>query len=744
MSLSALLRPASIAVVGASKDTTKIGAQILANLIKSDFPGQLYPVNNKETTLIQGLQPFASLTAIPDPVDLAIIVIPAQFVESAVDEAITKKVLSIIIISAGFKEIDSAGAKLEQHIAQKCAKSGITLLGPNCLGLINNLHGATINASFAHHAPQPGNIAFISQSGAFGTAAIDWADNHNLGFSLFVSLGNKAGISENDFLDQRVLSEMHAEGPNFQHASAASDAAVRAAARVNQFGITKPHNQHSKSLMRVENSDSRRANTQVLGLYLEDFKNGQDFIRRAHELTKSIPIIMLKPGKSEQAKTAMQSHTGSLATDDSIISAACEKAGIIRADTSEDLFHYLHAFSRSKPLRGNRIAIITNAGGPGILATDHLKQHGLELAPISAKGQKELSTLLPRAANIHDPVDVLGDAKADRYFHALKVCANEPEVDGIIVILTPQTSTEIEKTAHAITQIQSITDKPIMASFLGGTLVKEGISHLTTNHIASFYYPEQAIKSFGAMYKYSQYQKRNTLAPIPINFSSLTPVARDPQQPLRQLALPEASKVLSQAGIHTAEFQTVRSTTEATQFFTKVGAPVVIKIIAPELLHKTELHAVQTHLQTEAEVLHYFQHMSEVIQKNSIQNASIVMQKQVKGVETFIGMKRDPQFGPVILFGTGGIYTEIFNDIAKGIAPLTRNEAVKMIESTKIGQILAGARGRDKFDTHYIAVILAQLATLCMEDKTIHEIDINPLIITESDDMLSVDAKILV
>lgn len=702
MDLSALLTPSSIAIVGASKNPEKLGAQIVHNLLKSGFAGRLYPVNNKETGLIQGLQTYPTLLDIPKTVELVIIAVPAAIVDSIIDHAITKNVKGIIVISAGFKETGKEGQDLEKKIAKKCLDAQIALVGPNCLGIINPSH--KLNASFANvsesHLEKPphkqAKIALISQSGAFGTATLDWADNHNVGFSLFVSLGNKSVVSENDFLAPSLYQD-----------------------------------------------------TNVVALYLEDFTNGHVFMQKAQELSKHKPVVLLKPGKSSAAQHAMKSHTGSLATDDDVVNAACEKAGVIRVYSSEELFHVMYLFNSYSTITSNNIAIITNAGGPGILATDHLEEQYLQLAPISHKGQQELARLLPRQANIHDPVDVLGDAKAERYHHALKVCIHEEKVDGIVVILTPQTTTEIEKTAQSIVQIKHITDKPIVCSFLGGTLVKEGQAVLNKHNIPNFTYPEQAIYAIGKLYEYSMIQELSNIK-IPITIPripakpKLLQYIHNAKQEKRMLYPEEAQEVLADTDITHAQWKYVTDAEHAITTADHLNTPVVMKLISKELIHKTEMKAVYTNLNTDQEIEEAYENLDDIRHAKALHDARILIQEQITGgIECFLGIKKDPSFGPVIVFGTGGVYTEIYRDTAQTIAPLTKKEAMVLIKRTKMYKILSGARNGHQYDLDFLTRVICQVANIALVIPDIQEIDLNPLIITQ-EHICVVDARIIV
>ncbi|MDQ3098652.1 MAG: acetate--CoA ligase family protein [bacterium] len=692
MDLLPLLEPKTIAVVGASRDPGKIGAQIISNLIKSNFKGTLIPVNPKGE-VIQGIQSIKNITEYPGTIDLVIIAIPQQFVEQLVDESIEKKVGSLVIITAGFKEVGDEGKVSEQRIKEKLLKANIPALGPNCLGIISPGHN--MNASFAAEMPENGNIMFISQSGAFGTAAIDWASNHHIGFTYFISLGNKAVINENDFLQ-----------------------------KVNE-------------------------NIKVIALYLEEISDGKSFMSLSQSIIQKVPILLLKPGKSEKAALAVKSHTGSLTGSDKVITVASKQSGILRVDTTEQLFNLTKAFSNLPELKGNRVAVITNAGGPGIITTDALETSGLELAPISKATQDELSKHLPREANIHDPIDLIGDAKADRYNHALKAVMNEQTVDACIVILTPQSSTEIELTAESIMAHVKLTSKPILAAFLGGTLVEEATATLTKNNIPCYTYPEQAVYVLSRMWEHTQNKEKiRNLPPI----QNITHIGEAPQQAVIKKVQNAGRSILLQDEVEqffkgtTVNFPLrieVTSSQEAYQKALEIGTPVVMKVSSDKIVHKTEQHAVYLNLRDEAQIKESFTQLAALLKKNPSKDGSIYIQKQMPvGVEVLLGMKRDPTFGPVIVIGTGGTHTELYQDVASRIAPLTKTQAQEMLEETKIYQILKGYRGKDGFDTGPIIHAILSLANISLTYPEIQEIDINPLSVTDQG-IIALDARIL-
>jgi acetate---CoA ligase (ADP-forming) len=691
MDILPLIKPRSVAVIGASRDIKKIGAQIMHNLIKTGFEGTLYPINTKAET-VQGIKAYASINDIHAEIDLVVIAIPKQFVKDIVKSCIEKKVKSICIISAGFKEVDEEGAHLEHEIAQLCKKASIPLLGPNCLGIINPT--IKLNASFTAQMPLNGNITFISQSGAFGTAAIDWANAHTVGFNLFVSLGNKALLNENPFL-QTV-----------------------------------------------------QAGTKVVAMYLESITNGEQFLDSAAAIGRTTPVILLKPGKSKDAQAAAKSHTGSLTGSDSVVTTACNQAGIIRANDSQELFDLMKAFSFLNELKGNNVAIITNAGGPSIMATDTLEECGLKLAPLSEKTQKTLSQYLPREANIHDPVDLIGDAKADRYDHALGAVLDETNVDACVVLLTPQSSTEVELTAQHIIKHAQASGKPVVASFIGGAHIEKAVHILNTHHIPCYEYPEQAVRTLGKIWQYYKNQEKLQLS---LTHTTGTFIGQSSQNLLLSkiqstnrnfLLQDEIEELLKEASVEFPKKKTVTSADDAWERAQEIGTPVVMKIASPNIIHKTDAHAVALNLRDEDEINDTFGRLQKINEKYGNQGYIYIQKQLPKSVELLIGVKRDQVFGPVIVFGTGGIYTEIYKDTSSRIAPLSRNTALEMINETKVAKILNGYRGEQTYDLTKIVQILVGLANLSRSYPQISEIDINPLIMI-NDIPTALDARII-
>jgi acetyltransferase len=581
---------------------------------------------------------------------------------------------------------------LKKILPTNLKKANIPLLGPNCLGIIIPAHN--LNASFATHMPHDGKVIFISQSGAFGTAAIDWATNNNVGFSHFISLGNKAILSETELLH---IADM---------------------------------------------------NTKAIAMYLEEITDGRRFCDTATRVGAQTPIIVLKPGKSKKAQEAAKSHTGSMTGSDEVINTALKQSNVLRVNTSQELFDLIKGFTYVPELKGNKIAIITNAGGPSIMATDALESAGLQLAEISPKAQNELLQYLPREANVHDPIDLIGDAKADRYNHALDVILAQPTIDACIVILTPQTSTEIETTAQYISNHAKNTEKPIIAAFLGGTLVDKGIEILNKNGIASYYFPEQAVYMLSRMWEYQKNKQRAKALPPIHNITHIpnqkveTLIANAKKENRSMLLMEEAEEILADFAIPAPPKEIVTSPEETYQKAIEIGTPVVMKISSPTIIHKTEEGAIVTNLVDEEHIRDTFRQLQIIAKRQKQWN--IFIQKQLpKGIELILGMKRDPSFGPVLVIGSGGIYTEIYKDTASRIAPLTKKQAEEMLKETKIYKILNGYRSGPQYPTDKIVHTLLSLADIALTYPEIKVIDINPLLVNE-DTVFALDARIII
>ena len=688
--------PNTIAVVGASREEGKVGHDLLKNLVKHGYKGNIYPVNPHADNIL-GIKTYPAIKKISDKIDLAIIVVPAPYVCKAVDECIEKGIDSIIVISAGFKEIGIDGAARERELYQKIKQHSIRMLGPNCLGLIDTQ--SALNASFAADMPAPGNIAFFSQSGALCTSILDWAVNECVGFSKFISMGNKTDIDE--------------------------VALIKA----------------------IEND----ANTKVVLVYLEGVKNGTEFINVAKKITKKKPMIVVKSGGTTAGAKAASSHTGTLAGAENAFDAAFKQSGILRAVTIEELFDYARIFSFQQLPKGPHIALITNAGGPGIIAADAVERSKLKMASFTKDTIDILRSFLPVMANVYNPVDVLGDAKADRYKFVIEKVIEDPNVDTVLIILTPQTMTEIEKTAEVITEISNHTDKPIVTSFMGGKRIENSLKIMCQRKVPNYSFPERAVSAIEAIYKYTLWQKR------PASKTKIFDVQREnvasffekmKQTGRQHLNEEEARQVISAYGFRVPKSILAGSETEAVKAAEEIGYPVVIKISSPDILHKSDFGGVRIGIKNEPEVRTCF---CDIIQKarRLMPDAEIkgvlVQQMITGGKEVILGMSRDPQFGPLLMFGLGGIYIEILKDVSFRIAPIGLSEAEEMIQEIRSFPLLKGARGERPVDINTVVDNILRLSQLVTDFPEIIEMDINPLLVfPEGSDTMALDARIMI
>jgi acetyl coenzyme A synthetase (ADP forming)-like protein len=687
VSISAFFTPNTVAVIGASTNPTKLGYAVVNNLIEGGFlrdQRKIFPINlNAENIL--GLQSYPTILDVPDPVDLAIIVIPYPAVPEAIKLCGEKGVPAAIIITAGFREAGKEGLAREQEVIQIAHQYGIRIVGPNCLGVIDTI--TPLNASFSAGMPPGGPMAFMSQSGALGTAILDWAQAGRLGLSKFVSLGNKADINEID-------------------------------------------------LLRTWEDDP---SSRVILCYIEGLPDGQEFIQVAREVTRQKPVVAIKSGITQAGARAVTSHTGSLAGSEQAYQAAFRQAGVLRAETLQQLFDYARGFGYLPPLKGERIAIITNAGGPGILATDALERAGLKLARFDPECIRCLEQFLPDAASAANPVDVLGDARSDRYRFALEKVVGDCHVDGVMVILTPQAMTEIAETAKVVANVASTTDIPIAACFMGEARVEEGTSILEQYNIPNYPYPEQAANVFKAMMTYREYQS----APLPI----IEKFAVD-QEKVKTLVNQvldsgrvtigdaEARSILTAYEIDIPASELAADPEEAIGIAESMGYPVVLKIASPDILHKTDVGGVKVGLRNAEEVRDAFDLITYRAQRY-LPEARLwgcLVQKMVpSGLEVLIGMNRDPQFGPLVTFGLGGIYVETLKDVTFRVAPFSRLEAEAMLNEIRAHALLDGVRGQKPVDKAILIDTILRIGQLVTDFPEIIELDINPFIVYEQD-----------
>ena len=695
--LEFFFQPASVAVIGASSNPAKLGHAVVKNLVEGGYAqrGTVYPINpgGKE---ILGLPTFARVMDVPDSIDLAVIVIPYPNVPDALRECGEKGIPAAIVISAGFREAGMEGLERERELIQIAHQFNIRLIGPNCLGVIDTY--TPLNASFAAGTPPSGPMAFMSQSGALGTAVLDIALAGRLGLSKFVSLGNKADVSEIDLL------QAWEDDPN----------------------------------------------TRVIMIYSEGMPNGQEFIRVARQITKQKPVIAIKSGVTQSGSRAVSSHTGSLAGSEQAYQAAFNQAGILRADSMQALFDMALAIGYQPELKGQRIAIVTNAGGPGILATDALERAGLSMARFELETIRALEQYLPDAASAANPVDVLGDARADRYLFAIEKVISDPNTDGLLVVLTPQAMTEIEATATAVGELSHQKQKPILACFMGEARVAEGIDILNQSGVPNFPFPERAALAFRAMADY-QAIKARPLAQYKRYEADQAATRKviDSIRADKRLAIgdAEARQILQAYGLRIPRSEIAPTPERAIEIANEIGYPVVLKISSPDILHKTDVGGVKVGLQNAEAVRDAFELMVYRAQRY-VPDARIwgclVQEMAPEGLEVLVGMNRDPQFGPLVTFGLGGIYVETLKDVTFRIAPFSQQEAESMLGEIRAHALLDGVRGKPAMDKDAIVDVLLRVGQLVQDFPEIAELDINPLMVyPNGQGAIAIDMRII-
>ncbi|MBN1168918.1 acetate--CoA ligase family protein [Candidatus Woesebacteria bacterium] len=708
--LSGFLMPKSVAVVGASRSPEKVGSIVLRNIKTSNFPGKVYAVNPNAQD-IEGIQCFPDVTSLPETPDLAIIAIPAIKVNDVLKQVGEKGIKNAVVLSAGFKEIGEIGEKLEKELQETSEKYQLNMLGPNCLGFVNNT--CPINATFGQSENINGNLRFISQSGAIASSLFDWCQSMEIGFSEFITLGNKAVVNENDVLE--YFSKNNEDYPNAQ----------------------------------VEGLSSVRP----IGMYLEQISNGSEFLKLTREIGKKNPIFIIKPGKTKAAARAMQSHTGAIAGEDDVLESALLQAGIARCETLEDFFDLARAFSWENVPKGKRIAIISNAGGPAVISADAVVKAGLKLADFSKETKDELTKVLPRSASTLNPIDVLGDALADRYAAACETILQTDQADSLLIILTPQMMTQVEKTAEIIGQLSAKYKKPIFCSFIGGNLVNEGEKILNKAKIPSFRFPERAISTIGHMWSWSKRQSElaaeTTVNKEPeTNKTDVIKIIIENAVSTKHPALDslEADAVAASLGIPTPPTKLAENVEDAKNFANNVSWPVVLKLTSSTMLHKAKFGGVVTGIWNENQLdiaWDRLNHKITELPENERRGIKFQIQKEVSsGIEVIVGIKHDPTFGPVLLFGAGGELAELVEDKNIKILPIDREQIIKLVQSSKVSKLFKNDPGEPPYalDKLYDLITkFTQIITLIPEAK---EAEINPVIVTHND-VWAVDTKIL-
>lgn len=694
--LDNFFNPKSIAVIGASRIPGKVGYDILKNLIQYGYQGAVYPIN-PEASEILGLKAYPSILDVPDEIGLAVVVVPPKRVIEVIGQCGQRRIGAAVIITAGFRESGSEGTKLEDELVKKAKESGVKFIGPNCLGMIDT--HSRINASFFAGMPNTGNIGFFSQSGALGIAVLDLALAEDIGFSKFISMGNKADISDEEIMQ----------------ALAEDD------------------------------------NTKVILGYIEGVKDGRKFVETATQVSKKKPLIILKSGITSSGVKAASSHTGALAGRETSFDAAFKQSGVIRVHTVGELFNYALAFANQPLPQGPNVAIITNSGGPGILAADACDKLGLQLVPLHKETVDELRTFLPTFASFYNPVDILGDATAERYEKALYTVIQDEKVQAALVLLTPTAVVNVEGTAKAIANIAHLIDKPILTSFMGKKSIESGSKILTKYHVPNYSYPEHAVSSLNAMYQYHVWTKKPEKA-YP-NFEGLKDKALDIFERVKgekrsHLTDSEIYEVLHAYGFLQPRSLMARTSEDAVAAAKRIGYPVVMKIVSPQILHKSDIGGVRININSKKEVENAFFDITTRVKHimPTAQIYGVMIQEMVSGgKEVIIGITRDVQFGHMIMFGLGGIYVEVLKDISFRIAPLSKEDAHEMIRETKVFPLLRGVRGEAETDIEAIEKSLLILSQMALDFPQIIEAEINPLLVKKrGEGVVAIDARFII
>ncbi|HHV55251.1 MAG TPA: CoA-binding protein [Firmicutes bacterium] len=699
-SLSGLFRPEAMAVIGASRTPGKVGHSVLQNLINSGYQGRIVPINPKESEIL-GYRAYPSITAaVADgPIETVVVTIPARAVVPVIDECGRAGVRYAVVITAGFRELGGEGKAREEELVRVARQYGLRIVGPNCLGIIDT--HVPMNGSFAAISPGRGSIAFVSQSGAFGAAILDWASENNVGFSKFISLGNKADLNEVDFIEDA------AQDPN----------------------------------------------TRVILCYLEDIKDGRRFLDVAAAASREKPVLILKAGRSEAGTRAASSHTGALAGNDRAYDLAFRQTGVVRLDTMEECFDLATTFV-SQPLpRGRRVALITNAGGPGIITTDAIERMGLTMARFAPETVEKLRSKLPAESAVQNPVDVLGDASPERYETAFQAVAEDPNVDAVMVLVTPQAGTDPVGIAEATKKFRAEhPDLPVVASMVGGALVAEGIKRLLDAGIPCFIFPERAVAAVSGMVRYSEArreaEKKVDFARLPVDRAQVARIFEQVRADGRSTLLGvEAARVAAAYGVQVAPAALAHSAEQAVTLAEEFGYPVVLKIASPKIVHKTDVGGVRLKLDTAEKVRAAYEEIMRNCAPYLGENDryGVEVQKMMPaGRELIVGMARDPVFGPMLMFGLGGIYVNLLKDVSfRLVEGLREGDIPAMVRETRAYTLLQGFRGEKRADVAAIEEMLLRVACLVRDFPEIKEMDINPLFAyEEGKGAVALDVKI--
>ncbi len=682
MSIESIFEPESIAVIGAARERGKIGHIVLQNLISSGFEGPLYPVNPKADEIL-GLRCYESVLDIEGDVDLVIFVVRANLVPMLLEEAGEKGVNAAIIITAGFKEIGSKGAELERQVVEVSKRYGIRVLGPNCLGVINTFHN--MNSTFTSNYPGQGPLAIISQSGAICTTILDWNQDIDVGFSRFVSVGNKADIDEGDLIEY------------------------------------------------IGSDDE----TRVIGLYIEGGGEGKEFMEKSAEVSRNKAIVTMKSGRSSSGARAASSHTGNLSGSDDVWEAAMEQAGIIRAKDMDELFDYCLAFSKLPLPEGEGVTVVTNAGGLGVMSADACSDNGIPLNKLENETVERLAEGLPEEATPYNPVDIVGDADVERVRFAIETILQDKNVNCLAAIFGPNDVIDLEGIAELLAEFRETTDVPILASFIGGKQVRSGVKTLHRLGIPNYDIPDRAMRAVAALIRHKK-RRDSPQEREEVEVKGDSERVREILEEVRtegriDLTEIESKEVLSSYGIPVPEGGMATNEQEAVSIAENIGYPVVMKIVSPDILHKTEVGGVEVGIQSERELRSKYELVNQRARTmmSDARIKGVMIQKQVEGREVLVGMVRNAQFGPVMTFGIGGIFVEVMKDVSRRIAPLDEKDVDDMVSSIKAYPLLSGARGSKPADLESLKETIRRMSQISLDFPEIAEMETNPVIVGE-------------
>jgi acetate---CoA ligase (ADP-forming) len=697
--LDALLEPRSIAVIGASRRPNTIGYQILDNLLKHGFMGAVYPVNPTVSS-VHSVRAYATVGDIPDPVDLAVIVVPKQHVVEVARACGAKGVKGLVVISAGFREIGGEGVERERELMEIVREFGMRLVGPNCMGVLNSAPEVSMNATFAPTMPPAGKVSFMSQSGAMGVTILDYAKEYGIGVSQFVSVGNKPDVSGNDLIEYWA-------------------------------------------------SDER---TGVILMYVENFGNPRHFTKLAREITRKKPIIVVKSGRSLAGARAATSHTGSLSGGDVAIDALLTQSGVIRVDTVEELFDLAMAFSHQPIPRGNRVAIVTNAGGPGIIIADACEANGLQVAELSAATREKLAAHFPEEASLTNPVDMIASATPQSYRVAIQAVLSDPEIDAVIATFVPPLGIRQEDVAEAIVHVvEQQSEKPVLAVLMGREGLPQGLAELQRAGIPGYRFPESAARALGAMYRHRRWLNRplGSIGVAGVDAARVTAIIDGARAESREkLTETEAMQVLEAYGIPVAPYRLATSQESVVSAATDLGYPVVLKVVAEQVIHKSDVGGVMVGIADEQQLRDAFTRMMEQVPRRAgispdDIDGMLVQKMMGGGRETIIGLTTDPGFGSLLMFGLGGIYVEAVRDVVFRVHPVSDIDAREMVSSIRGVKLLEGIRGEPPADRAAIEDVLQRISQLATDHPAVAELDINPWLAFEHGG-IAVDGRITI